>query len=322
LTAAISAAAGLIIAFLGAGMLGRPLHQLAERARQIGRGDLAGRINLRRSDELGELAESMNDMCEQLQKARRDIRVETNARIVAVEKLRHQDRLRTVGRLASGLAHELGTPLNVISGRASMILSGNLTETERLESARAIKAQTRQMTEIVRHLLEFARRRHPVKARIDVGKVITQTVNLLRPLAEKEAVEIDTGLPEEEMKTEVDFGQIQQVVTNMVMNSIQAMPSGGKVRIDLERVIASHPEKIDAGAEWFRIRVVDEGIGIAEADLLHLFEPFFTTKKAGKGTGLGLSIAYGIIEEHGGWINVRSQPGQGAEFMVYLPIGD
>ena len=118
----------------------------------------------------------------------------------------------------------------------------------------------------------------------------------------------------------VDPDQIQQVLTNLMVNAIQAMPDGGAVQVAIRRERARPPEDHEADqGDYFCIEVKDEGEGIPQEDLPHLFEPFFTTKEVGEGTGLGLSIAYGIVLEHGGWIDVASQPGQGSRFLAYLP---
>ena len=122
------------------------------------------------------------------------------------------------------------------------------------------------------------------------------------------------------MVAEVDVGQIQQALTNLVVNAVQAMPNGGKVDIALGRKCATPPEPEPGGEKmYYSIEVRDEGVGIPEEHVQHLFEPFFTTKEVGEGTGLGLSIAYGIVQEHGGWIDVTSRPGEGSCFTVFLP---
>ncbi len=120
----------------------------------------------------------------------------------------------------------------------------------------------------------------------------------------------------------IDSAQIQQVLTNLILNGIQAMPNGGRLQVGL-KVARARPSARASGEEneYVAIYVCDEGVGISEETRKRIFEPFFTTKEVGKGTGLGLSIAHGIVEEHGGWIEVESEPGNGACFTVYLPMG-
>ncbi len=154
-------AAGSAAMTLGLVFIARPTQRLVEKARRIGAGDLGGPLRLRQRDELGEVGRAIDRMCEQLDEAGTKLSSETAARLLAVDQLRHAERLTTVGKLASGLAHELGTPLNVISGRAQMIASGELQGVEATESARIVHEQSQRMTSIIRQLLDFARRGKP-----------------------------------------------------------------------------------------------------------------------------------------------------------------
>jgi signal transduction histidine kinase len=301
-------------------MVGRPLFQIIEKVRRVGSGDLSGRLDLQNSNELFELSQALNAMCDDLAEFQKKVRHETAARIEALEQLRHVDRLRTVGRLASGVAHELGTPLNVVSGRAGLIAANVLSQTEVLENASIIKAQSECMTTIIKQLLDFARRRNPQKAPTDLQKLVDQTLDLLKPLCKKSNVKLVSSRADKSAVALIDAGQIQQVLTNLIVNALQAMPRGGKVEVDIRRQRTCPPEDL-AGSEgaYFCIDVRDEGEGVAEKNRPHLFEPFFSTKDVGKGTGLGLSIAYGIVRDHGGWIAVKSNVGQGSCFSVFLP---
>ncbi len=299
-----------LCAALGAWLLGRPMASLAEKARRVGRGDFSGPLNLPQRDEIGELAAEMNAMCERLVEAHAEVAAEGSARIAALEQLRHADRLMTVGKLASGIAHELGTPLNVVGMRAAMIAEGETTGEETFAYARAIGEACEQMTRIVRQLLDFARPRGPEKVAQDVRPVVARAVELLEALAAKSRVTLGiAGGPP--AVADVDAGQIQQVITNLVVNAIQAMTGPGAVDVAVSR---------EGGHVCVRVR--DEGRGIAAEDLPHVFEPFFTTKDVGQGTGLGLSVAYGIVREHGGWMDVQSTPGAGSVFSAYLPAED
>jgi len=313
-------AAALVAVAVGVHYIGRPLSKLIDKTRRIGDGDLSGPVSLESHDELEELADALNEMCDRLAASLAAVERETAARFEAVEQLRHADRLKTVGRLASGMAHELGTPLNVISGRAELIASGKLPPEKITQSAEAIKHQTARMTTLVRQLLDFSRQGTPHAARADLGQVLRETVELLQTLAGKRNVELRTAVKSEPAIAEVHAGQIQQVLTNLIVNAVEAMPEGGAVDVAIDRGRAEPPEGNNAApGEYFRIDVRDRGPGIAEENLPHLFEPFFTTKPVGEGTGLGLSIAHRIIEEHGGWIGVDSRPGERTSFRVYLP---
>jgi signal transduction histidine kinase len=237
------------------------------------------------------------------------------------EQIRHADRLSTVGKLAAGVAHELGTPLAVVSGRAKRIVrSGPPAETG--DDARIIVEQADRMAAIIRQLLDFARRRGAVKAPADVGALARSTIGLLAPFAAKRGVMLRVDDASDATPIAVDAGQLQQALTNLIMNGVQAMSRGGELRVAIERARLTPPAAVGgAEASYLVLRVVDQGVGIQPEHVAHVFEPFFTTKDVGEGTGLGLSVAHGIVAEHGGWIDVASEPGAGATFTVHLPAG-
>ncbi|MGO9108453.1 MAG: sensor histidine kinase [Thermoguttaceae bacterium] len=222
--------------------------------------------------------------------------------------------------LASGIAHELGTPLNVVAGRAGLIGSGKLATEQVAESAAAIKLEADKMTTIIRQLLDFARVSTPHKLPVDLRAIVRQTIDMIASIAEKQKVQFLFVPDAKEAVAEIDAGQIQQVLTNLTINAIQAMPDGGQMRFLIRRRSGRSPDGgSDGPSAFFGIEVHDQGVGIPEENMQQLFEPFFTTKEVGAGTGLGLSIAYGIVQEHGGWIDVNSQVGEGSCFTVFLP---
>jgi len=313
-------AGGLAVWLLGFGMIGQPLNQLIEKVQRVAKGDLSGPLSIRGNNEFSRLAAALNDMCEQLNNAQDKVRRETAARIEAMEQLRHADRLKTIGGLASGIAHELGTPLNVVSGRAGLIARGDLTNMELRESAEIIKTQSERMAAIIRQLLNFARRELPKKTTVDLRQIAAQTIHLMAPLAKKQGTGLFLAGEDTPAMARVDAGQIQQVLTNLIVNALHAMTKEGRIEVGIRREHTQNPKGgSESAKDYFCLYVQDEGKGIQEKDIQHLFEPFFTTKDAGHGTGLGLSVAYGIIEEHGGWIDVKSTPAAGSCFSVYLP---
>jgi signal transduction histidine kinase len=215
----------------------------------------------------------------------------------------------------------MGTPLNVISGRASLLTGGKLPPEEARESALTIKTQADRITALVRQLLDFARRRPPKKESVDLCPLVRKSLDLLKAQSLKYKATLLSDTAESAVVACVDAGQIQQVLINLIVNAMQALRDGGKVTVDVEAVDAEPRMGSPAGGGRFaRIMVSDDGIGISEEDVQHLFEPFFTTKDVGQGTGLGLPIVYGIVQEHGGWIDVQSQLGNGSCFSVYLPL--
>lgn len=317
-TAVFSCGAALA---LGSWLVGRPLSALASRARRVGEGDFSSRLRSKRRDELGDLAREVDTMCTRLEVARERVESETQARLDALAQLRHADRLSTVGRLASGLAHELGTPLNVVQGRASLIARDASATESVARGASVIVEQSERMTGIIRRLLDFARRRGVKQERVDLRSAAAQSVALLAPLAAKSGVALVAGPPCAEAFALADPAQLQQVLSNLVVNAVQATPNGGEVHVAVGLARARPPADVGEGSEgeFVRVDVEDRGVGIAPDDIGRIFEPFFTTKGVGEGTGLGLSVSYGIVREHGGWIAVQSRPGEGSRFSVFLP---
>jgi two-component system NtrC family sensor kinase len=318
--AAIAVISALLSIVLGFHLVGRPVRLLIDHARRIARGEFTSRVRFRHRDELGQLAGELNAMSGQLESARERLLQETSQKILAVEQLRHADRLTTVGQLASGVAHELGTPLNVVWARAKMIASGQVTSKDIPGNARIIAEQSERMTRIIRGLLDFARPRAPKKIVTDLRQVAARTATLLQSLADKRSVTMQVDRGEEPLFAEVDPSQLEQVLSNLVLNGIQAMHRPGRLTISLAKE-RTKPPADHGGAEddYLCISVTDEGEGIPDEIMRHLFEPFFTTKQIGEGTGLGLSVSRGIVTEHGGWISVTSRPGEGSRFSVYLP---
>ncbi len=321
LTALLLSAGGIVVWISGSRFIGRPLKELMGKTRRIGAGDLSADLVLHGHDELSDLAVAMNRMCEQLSAAQEDIRKETEARIAALEQLRHAERLATIGRLSAGIAHELGTPLNVVTGRAKLIAAADLEREAIIENSRIIREQVDRMSRIMRQLLDFARRRTAKRSPSDIRTTIHQVLDLLNATALKHSVTLELAESGDIPMIAIDHAQIQQVLTNLIMNGIQAMPNGGRLELGINMARA-RPPAFASGAEnkYVAIHVRDEGVGISEENKQRIFEPFFTTKEVGKGTGLGLSIAHGIVEEHGGWIEVESRPGTGTCFTVYLPL--
>ena len=208
-TVALGLLTALLSYLLGSWLVGRPVRGLVEKARRLGLRDFGGPVKLTSRDELAELASEMNATGDALIAADARLASETAARIAALEQLQHADRLSTVGKLAAGVAHQLGTPLNVVIARAEMIATGDASADLSRDYARIIAGSARTMTHIIRQLLEFARRRAPRKEQGDVVTVAGHTLDLLRPLAEKQRVQLrldETGGPH---ATRLDAGQIR-----------------------------------------------------------------------------------------------------------------
>lgn len=309
---------GLIAFALGVFFLSRPLRQLSRLAHRVTDGDFSVSIDVRQQDEIGTLARELETMTRRLAASHAREREERRARTAALDQLRHADRLSTLGKLASGMAHELGTPLNVVAGRASMIANQSDVASAVKNNANIITEQVRRMTGIIQELLDFARAKPLERRDVNVRTVVEQAVSLMEPLSEARNVTFRVEGFDDRRAT-VDAGKILQVLTNLMVNAIQAMPSGGTVTLVITSDEVAKPDNRHSPPGTFvEIRVRDEGVGIPEDRMSEVFREFFTTKGGG-GTGLGLSVSHGIVREHGGWIDVESKEGVGSCFTVYLP---
>lgn len=225
------------------------------------------------------------------------------------QKLVQADKLSSIGLLAAGVAHEVNTPLAVISSYAQMLgkqMQGDDAKARMLDK---IAKQTFRASEIVNSLLNFSRTGKAEMEDLDVNRVVRETLQLIEPQLRKAGVEVEPRFDAGDPVIRGNSGKIQQVLLNLFLNARDAMESGGRLGI-----------AIDTSGEHARIEIRDSGKGIAPEDLPRIYDPFFTTKGAKKGTGLGLAVSYGIVREHGGTIDVTSQPGSGTVFQLDFPL--
>lgn len=301
-----------VVIIAGVRWIATPLELLTEKMERVGQGDFASDLAIHSKDELGQLSNAVNQMCDQLRAQAETIQSETNQKISAIEQLRHADRLKTVGQLAAGFAHEVGTPLNVISGRAEMLLGNSDPDIAAIHKhAAAIKDESERISTIIHKLLDFARRTPSQKIKGDLRDVINRSIEMLAPLTEKKNVKLTTDLPDSPATADFDFNQFQQVLMNLIDNAVDASRSGQSVEIILKKRTTNH---------CWAIQVVDHGQGIEASLRDDIFQPFFTTKDVGAGTGLGLSIVHGIVEEHDGSIRCESEIDLGTTMTIELPI--
>lgn len=298
----------------------KPIEQLMAHTRRIGKGDLRLAPALSKDNELGLLSETINDMCSRLLISREKIKFEYEARLQTIEKLRHTEQLSNLGILAAGIAHEIGTPLNVIEGRSKMITEAAGNQEDICHNSDIIHKQCEKISHTIRQLLDYSRRPKQQIARENIQFMVKQVFQLIYPLAKKQDVTLNIQV-EEGMETaiEVDGNQLQQVFVNLLMNSIQAMPHGGNVTVSMKKHTDKPKDNQKTEASFMQIEISDEGGGIEPENMKDIFTPFFTTKAMGAGTGLGLSIVHEIIQEHKGWITVRNLE-KGSCFTLYLPM--
>jgi len=229
--------------------------------------------------------------------------------ILLQKRLVEQQKLASVGQLAAGVAHEINNPLTTILTTALLIQEEMDPEDPYYHDLETIANETLRCRKIVTSLLDFARQSKPAKALHDVNKVVRESMALTRKQAAFKDVVFEALLSEPLPLVDIDKDQIQQCLINLAINGIEATDPGGKIRFASRLV----PEK-----EAVEITVSDTGRGIPESALDRIFEPFFTSKESG--TGLGLAITHGIIEQHGGSIDVESKEGEGTTFRIHLPI--
>jgi len=289
----------------------RPLSRLMQGIRGLGRGESAQPLPVERRDELGRLAEAFNTMVDQLQAARRQLMVETEHALDLEQQLRHSATLAVAGRLATGVAHEIGTPLNIISGEVEYI-AGHLPAGDGLRAeVDVILEQIDRISSMIRSLLDTVRPVKPEIQPIALKDVVDRLLLLLEHTARRHGVTLDVSVPGDLPPVRADRSQLQQVIINVVMNAFEAARPNGKVQL-LARHVA-HPE-----CPGVEIEVRDTGPGVLPSLRQRIFEPFFSTKPPGEGTGLGLPICRDILEDFGGDITVESAPGEGASFVIWL----
>jgi signal transduction histidine kinase len=230
-------------------------------------------------------------------------------RLMLEAQLRHSDRLATIGKLAAGVAHEINEPLGSILGFAQLAQkSGDLPEGT-ADDLNKIVAACLQAREIVDKLKLFARQAPIEKAWVDVAEVVAEALSMVQTRCANQGIEIVKRVEADPCEILAGQLQLKQVVVNLVLNSIQAMPGGGTLTVVIGR---------DDGSAF--IQVQDTGVGMTEEVVDQVFDPFFTTKDVGEGTGLGLCVVHGIVEAHGGSIDVESAVGRGSKFTVRLPV--
>jgi signal transduction histidine kinase len=299
----------------------RPIKELLGGAKAVGQGDLAYRVVAPSGgNEIAQLASEFNRMAESLAERRRDAERQAEERLALERELRHSERLASVGRLAAGVAHEMGAPLNVIKGRVDMLRERPDAPVEnRWRNLDIIDAQADAITDIVRQLLTLARPFNLRREAIEPARLIAAVVELIEADAAKSDVVIEVNWNDHHRSNfpdyvDGDWGLLRQVLMNICVNALHAMAHGGSLLIDV-----APEEQYRSSRAFVGLRVSDTGSGIAPESLAHIFDPFFTTKEVGKGTGLGLSVARRIVEEHDGWIEVANREEGGAAFTIWLP---
>ncbi len=282
-------------------LINKPIEGLISTMKKAEAGDLSARFKTTRDDEIGKLSESLNSMLAQLDSARKEIEK------LHYEEYQRIEKMASIGELASAIAHEIKNPLAGISGAIQVFSEEFPDDDPKREIIDDIILEIERLDKAVRDLLNFARPPVPHPLLTDIRSMIDRLMNVISSTAEKQKVDITLDIESDVGKAYLDPEQLQQVFLNIALNAIQSMPGGGSLLINVNK-------QDDMVVFSFK----DSGMGISDENTKNLFKPFFTTKNTG--TGLGLSISKNIVEQHGGYISVTSQPGLGSTFVISVPM--
>ena len=311
---------GMLVTILTHYLVDIPVQRLVRHSVLVSGGDLESRVPVSSRDELGELSEAVNRMTESLGTADKELKgwadslehkVEERSREIMrmEEQLRRSDKLASLGTLSAGVAHEINNPLTGILLYSSLINSDRRLDPALLPDVERVISETKRCAGIVKDLLEFSRASSPEKELVALNAILDEVIALFHQQPDFGSIVITKKYGSELPHISVDPNQIRQVFMNLIINAGQAMPHGGCLDIATYR---------SADGKYICAGFTDNGEGIPEENLARIFDPFFTTKP--EGTGLGLSITYGIIENNGGKIEVKSKLGEGTTFIVMLPV--
>lgn len=311
---------GVLVTILTHFLVDVPVQRLVRHSALVSQGDLESRVPVTSRDELGELSEAFNHMTDNLGRADKELKgwadsleqkvEERSQEIMRMEEqLRRSEKLASLGTLSAGVAHEINNPLTGILLFASIMKNDKKLDPSLLPDVERVITETQRCAGIVKDLLEFSRESLPVKEVVALDAIVEEVVTFFHKQPDFSSIVIRRKYDNDLPRIEVDPNQIRQVLMNLVINAGHAMPSGGVLEVSTYR---------SADGKNICASIKDSGAGISEENISRIFDPFFTTKS--DGTGLGLAISYGIIENNGGKIEVKSKVGQGATFIVKLPI--
>jgi two-component system NtrC family sensor kinase len=288
-------ASGLMLAWLNRRLVLGPVEDLLQATKRVAEGNLETKVPIGSDDELGQLGRAFNDM---------------TARIIEGQRqVAQADKLASVGQLAAGVAHEINNPLTGVLSYASFLLKRADDRPEMKEDLEVIVRETKRCREIVKGMLDFARRTPPKRVVTGLDTIVERSVAIAGNQIALKNVTLEVSLAGELPPIFADENQIEQVVVNLLLNAADATKEGGRIRVRTRRAV---------GGRGVEVEIDDDGCGIAASAIPRLFEPFYSTKGT-KGTGLGLAVTWGIVGEHRGTIDVSSEEGKGSCFTVRLP---
>ena len=330
-------------------LVGDPIQRLVEAMSLAEKGDLEAEAHIRSNDELGKLGRNFNQMLKtiretheqniqllaqvnqfneeltrkiesatsELAKRNEELRLLNEVLFESQRQLSQSEKLAAVGQVTATMAHQIGTPLNSISGYIQLILQdGNLQPKDR-DRLKIIESQLDRLADSVKNLLSFTRQPKPQLRSLDVNEVLEELIHLSEPWLLTRNVRLSTHLSTDIPSIFGDPTHLQTLFLNLITNALDAMPQGGMLMIKTRQTLSSPSTE---NGRWIEISITDTGIGITEESKKRIFDPFFTTKKMGEGTGLGLAICEKIAKEHSGRIEVESEVGKGSTIFVFIPI--
>lgn len=328
-------------------LVGNPIQKLVEAMSSAEKGDLEAEASIQSRDELGELGRNFNRMLRtiretheqnvqlltqvnrfneeltrkieaatfELAKRNEELELLNKALFESQRQLSQSEKLAALGQVAATMAHQIGTPLNSISGYIQLILQeGGLQSLDR-DRLKIIESQLDRLADSVKNLLTYTRQPKPQLRPIDLNKILEELIHLSEPWLQARGVRLLTPFSSNLPLVSGDPTHLQTLFLNLISNALDAMPNGGWLTIKTREVL---PEPSSGDERWVEVSIEDTGIGITEESRRRIFEPFYTTKKMGEGTGLGLAICEKIIKEHFGRLEVKSEVGRGSTFFVLL----
>ena len=330
-------------------LVGDPIQRLVEAMTRAEKGDLETEVRVKTEDELGKLGRNFNRMLKtiretheqniqllrqvnqfneeltrkikaatsELAKRNEELRLLNEALFESQRQLSQSEKLAAVGEVTAAMAHQIGTPLNSISGYIQLILQDGNLKSKDQDRLKIIESQLDRLADSVKNLLSSTRQPKPQLKTLQVNELLEELIHLSEPWFLARGVSVSSqfspGLP----PILGDSTHLQTLFLNLITNALDAMPRGGVLTIRTQQILPPLPSK-DGG--WLKISIADTGIGITDESKKRIFDPFFTTKKMGEGTGLGLAICEKIVKEHSGKIEVESEVGKGSTFLISIPI--
>jgi signal transduction histidine kinase len=330
-------------------LVGDPIQKLVEAMSRAEKGDLETEAHIQREDELGQLGRNFNRMLRtiretheqniqllrqvsrfneeltgkieaatsELAKRNEQLRLLNEALFESQRQLSHSEKLAAVGQVTAAMAHQIGTPLNSISGYLQLILQDGNLQSKDQGRLKIIESQLDRLADSVKNLLSFTRQPKPQLKSLEVNEVLEELIHLSEPWFLARNVKLAKHLSPNLPRILGDPTHLQTLFLNLITNALDAMPNGGVLTIKTRQRLPPPSSKEE---RWLEIAMTDTGIGITEESKKRIFEPFFTTKKMGEGTGLGLAICEKIIKEHSGRIEIESEVGRGSTFLISLPV--